>query len=192
MLLNVNRIGKDNFRLMAAYLLPGITVLWALSWHVPVIASWLATTEGSQPTVGGFLYVTFAALAAGLTVSTVRWATIDSLHHWTGLRPPPWDFSLMNDKFSAYQLLESNHYHYYQWHANMLVALCFALFYRRWGDWWAPVDVIDGAGFALSVILFVGSRDTLRKYYTRVSMLLNSTPEGLPDEPIDQPPATQG
>ena len=167
----MNRIGQDNFRLVAAYLLPGLVILWAISWHVPAVATWLATANESQPTVGGFLYLTLGSLAAGLTASTIRWATVDTLHHWTGLRAPARDFARLNRHLEVYQMLETNHYHYYQWHANMFVALCFAIASRRWGDWWMLPDRLDMALLVLAVILFAGSRDTLRKYYHRVAML---------------------
>ena len=141
----------------------------------PTLASWLAAPPYGAPTVGGFLYVTLASLATGLTVSTIRWATIDRLHDWTGLQLPQWDFSKMQQNQSAYELLERNHYHYYQFHANMLVAVLLALGSMRLGAVIQPPTWLELGLLTLAVILSVGSRDTLKKYYTRVSMLLEAS-----------------
>jgi len=36
---------------------------------------------------------TLASVAAGLSVSAVRWLVLDTVHHRTGVRQPSWDFS---------------------------------------------------------------------------------------------------
>ena len=69
---------------------------------------WIAGESGSGQTVGGFLYVTLASAAAGLMTSTVRWALIDTIHHWTGLKEPSWDFSRLQEHVAAFKLLHAN------------------------------------------------------------------------------------
>lgn len=57
---------------------------------------------------------------------------VDTIHHATGLRLPAWDFSL---RLQAYQLLVEFHYRYYQFFANMLIALAFSyITYRATPD----------------------------------------------------------
>jgi len=63
------------------------------------------------------------SLNDGLTVSTVRWMLIDTLHHLTGVPRPRWDFSLLQRHIDAYEALTENQYRYYQFYANMLTAL---------------------------------------------------------------------
>ena len=56
----------------------------------------------------------------------------------------------------------------------MQVAVAVLLVLRRWSIGFAPVGWFDLVATATEVILFVGSRDTLRKYYWRVSQLLGN------------------
>ena len=63
------------------------------------------------------MYVTVASLAAGVTVSAIRWAVFNTLHHRTGVAPPRWDFATLPEKLEAYQALIEIHYRYYQLHA---------------------------------------------------------------------------
>jgi hypothetical protein len=151
-------------------------VLWGLSYFSTTVRLWLAGAAGTTPTIGGFMFVTLASVAAGVTVSTVRWLVIDTIHRWTGLPPPAWDFTRFQDNVAAYNVLNDIHYKFYQFHANSLMALIFVYTARRThqGLFTAPVGLFD-LGFALlSVILFIGSRDTLAKYYARVSQLLGT------------------
>ncbi len=161
---------SENFGLLIAYVLPGFILLWSLAPYSATVTSWLGQATGDQPTVGGFLYVTLASVGLGQLVSTLRWLLIDSLHHITGIRQPQFDFSNLRNAVDAFNRLIEIHYRYYQWHANSLVALLFA----------APLHW-HSQGFRISellilivtmVVLFLGSRDTLSKYYRRVDALL--------------------
>jgi hypothetical protein len=164
-----------NFGLLIAYLLPGFTVLLSATYLSDAPQSWLFGTADVSPTIGGFLYGTVASVLAGMTVSTVRWMVIDSLHHATGLRPPPWNFSRLQERVTAFELLVQVHYRYYQFYANMVVALVFALLVKQMA--FAPafyLEVSDLGLIALIILFFAGSRDTLRKYYGRVGQLLGT------------------
>ena len=67
-------------------------------------------TPTEAPTIGGFLYLTVASLAAGMTVSAIQWAVVDTLHSLTGLPLPPLDFSRLGKNVAAYGLLIEIHY----------------------------------------------------------------------------------
>ncbi len=170
----MKEISFSNFGLVIAFLLPGFTALWGVSYFSETIRQWLSATDATTPTVGGFMYVTLASIAAGVTVSTVRWAIIDTIHRWTGLPQPRWDFAHLQDNVEAYKVLNEVHYKFYQFHGNMLVALAFLYLARRThsGFFAMPLGWTDFGFLALSAILFAGSRDTLRKYFSRVSRLL--------------------
>jgi len=167
----------NNFGLLIAYLVPGFVIVSAFSGHSPLIASWLGGSVATSPTIGGFLFITLAAVMAGMIASILRWLVIDSLHHLTGVRPPKWDFSRLQGGLSAFEAVVDNHYRYYQGYSNLLIALLAALFLRP--------DFSQSFGFtplssyiavsALIVLLFVASRDALRKYYERTGSILSSS-----------------
>ena len=168
-------LSNENFGLVIAYVLPGFVALWGVSYFSPTVESWITATQQGAPSVAGFMYVTVASLAAGLTVSAVRWAIIDTIHHATGVKPPAWEFAVLNDKLPGFLGLVENHYRYYQHHSNMFVAVALS-YSARWivegshpGHWpWLP------AGFAvLEIVFFAASRDSLCKYYTRAGRLLH-------------------
>ena len=169
-------LSTSNFGLLIAFLLPGFTALWGASYFSETLRFWLAGAQAGGLTVGGFLYVTLASVAAGITASTVRWAVIDKIHHWAGLREPLWNFSRLQENVSAYNVLREMHLRYYYFYSNMQISLAFVYLARRTslGFFSAPLGWADLGFVLLAVILFAGSRDTLRKYYERVSQLLGS------------------
>jgi hypothetical protein len=172
----VTAVSNQNFGLIIAYLLPGFVALWGVSYFSPTVAGWIAVSQRDGPTVAGFMYVTLASLAAGVTVSAVRWAVIDQLHHATGVVPPAWKFANLEGKLQGYLALIENHYRYYQFYGNMFVAAAFSFSARCVCDAQAFRSQLGlAAGFLiLESVLLAGSRDTLRKYYSRTQQLLSS------------------
>jgi hypothetical protein len=157
----------NNFGLFIAYLLPGFTALMGLPLHAEPMAGWGTLGGESRATVAGFLYETVEAMTAGLTVSTVRWLVVDAIHHGTGVHPPAWDFALLKKNVAAYELLIHNHYRYYQFYGNMLVALVWRFPWRGQG-----VGAQRLVYVLLGGLFFLGSRDALAKYYSRAGQLL--------------------
>ena len=173
----MNTVTERNFGLLIAYVLPGFVVVWQLGTYSPVIRPWLETGDPGSPTVGGFLYVTLASIAAGLMVSALRWLVLDTIHHRTGVERPVWDFSRLPWKLRAFEEVVENHYRHYQFYGNMLVAIVLVTPVPRSFDGLLPVNPFLRAAI-LSILLgvfFVASRDTLRKYYARTSVLLRSS-----------------
>ena len=170
----MKEISSSNFGLLIAFILPGFMVLCGVSYYSETVRVWLNASNDSAPTVGGFMYVTLASVGAGMTASTIRWAIIDTIHGWTGLRQPQWDFGQLQENVAAYNVLNEIHYKYYQFHGNSQVALVFVYLARRmhYGFFSLPLGWSDAGFLLLSIILLVGSRDTLRKYYSRVNDIL--------------------
>lgn len=173
----VNSVSNANFGPLIAYLIPGAVVLFGFRPIIPVLQVWFAATPPTAPTIGGFLYLTMSALAVGMTVSAIRWAIIDTLHAWTGLRLPPLDFSRLGQNVAAYNLLIEIHYEHYLFYGNMSVATALAYgafrmhigMFKPWG--WLDIGVAT-----LEVIFLVTSRDCLKRYYCRGQQLLNAVP----------------
>jgi hypothetical protein len=170
----VRDVSSDNFGLLIAYLLPGFAALWGVRLFVPGVDAWLAASPDAAPTVGGFLYVTLGSVAAGMLVSTLRWAVLDTLHHRTGIPQPSWDFARFPANVAAFDSLVQDHYRYYQHYGNMLVALAFVYASSTWvhpglaghSGWRHVAFLVSG------IVLYLGSRDALRKYYERTAAIL--------------------
>jgi hypothetical protein len=173
----VNELAGKNFGIVIAYILPGFVALWGASCFCPAVASWIVSSHEREPTIAGFCYVSLASLAAGLIVSTVRWALLDTLHHATGVKPPPWRFARLDDRLQGFLVLVESHYRYYQHSSNMFVAAAFSYsaYLNAEGfdvsrQGWLTVGFL-----LLEIVLFAGARDCLRKYYVRTQELLNDT-----------------
>ena len=164
----------NDFGILIAYLLPGFTALWSATYLSSPMRSWFGTTPPDGPTVGGFLFLTLASVASGLTVSTLRWLVIDTLFHRTGIRPQRWDFSMLRESANAFGIIVDHYYRYYQFQANMLVSLFLIFAARRWSQGFIPgvVDSTDVGILAVMALFVAGSRDSLRRYYTRGGQLL--------------------
>lgn len=167
-------VTNANFGLLIAYVLPGFVTLWGISLVSGTVRDWLGTSTDQSPTVGGFLYVTLAAVAAGLFVSTIRWAVIDRIHHRTGISEPDWSFSHLNEKLSAFDLLVASHYRYYQCYANGFVAVAFSTtMFVTFGNLAnSQVGLVTACIVIVELVLWLGARDTLRKYYRRADALI--------------------
>jgi len=163
-----------NFGLVIAFLLPGFVALWGVGYASDVVHSWFGASPSNAPSVGGFLYVTLASVVAGLTVSTVRWLTIDTLHHRTGVPLPAWDFSRLQENIAAFDVLVEFHYRFYLFYANMVVAIVFTTAMRLLTMSSGPfsLDLTDAAAMVLALVFLAGSRDTLSKYYRRSEALM--------------------
>ncbi|TWU54713.1 hypothetical protein Poly51_34320 [Rubripirellula tenax] len=175
---------NKNFGLVIAFLVPGFIAICGVSFRSTTVNVWIAGTEGVS--VGGFLYSTLAALFVGLLCSTARWLCLDWLHHHTGIARPEWDYVKLQANLGAYTLLEENHYRYYQFYGNSLFAWWIA--YGCWRSTLAGQEPqpADLAFAGISLLLYLGSRDTLQKYYRRVEDLLSPTSTiGIITSPLD-------
>ena len=172
--LDMQGVTNANFGPLIAYLVPGATVLLGFSQFSLTLRSWFATASADAPSIGGFLYLTVASIAVGMTVSAVRWAVIDTLHGFTGLPLPRIDFSRLGENVTAFGLLIEIHYRHYQFYANMFVATAVAyICYRAKLASLLSLGWLDPAFVFLELVFFTTSRDTLRKYYDRSQQLLS-------------------
>jgi len=165
-------VTQENFGYLIAYVIPGALVLWGLRPFVPEIDAWFGASADGQPTIGGFLYITLASVGAGLFVSTLRWLLLDSLHHMTGIESPRWNFADLQGHIDAFRLLVEIHYRYFQFHGNTLLAVLFLHVVWQFDGSKTSTELMGNASLVVvEIILFLGSRDTLRKYYRRVAAL---------------------
>ena len=173
-------VSNDNFGPLIAYLVPGATVLLGFSPFSEALKSWFATAPADVPTIGGFLYLTVSSIAAGMTVSALRWAIIDTIHRCTGLPAPSLEFSRLGANVTAFGLLIEIHYRHYQFYSNMFVAtaIAYACYRVDVGMSW-PLSYIDIGFVIVEIVFFATSRDTLGKYYVRSEQLLAGDPQAV-------------
>lgn len=167
-------VTTNNFGLLIAFVLPGFVLLWEMAPYSNTISGWLGQATGNAPTVGGFLYITLASVGVGQLVSTLRWLLIDSLHHATGIQKPNWSFSQLRSKetVAAFERFVEDHYRYYQFHANSLVACTLAMILRWHTTGFRCCDLV--LLIACDILLFLGSRDNLQRYYRRSESVLSA------------------
>jgi hypothetical protein len=174
----MKEVTQKNFGWVIAYVVPGLVTLWGVSFFSATVKVWLTSANGASPSVAGFLYVTLASLAAGLTVGAVRSIVIDPLHHWTGIPKPELDFSDFQAKFWAFNQIVEGHYRYYQFYAHMAIAVLF-VFAAMIASGMSPegdrerVWISVGVGL-LELVLVASSREAVRTYYARASDLLGT------------------
>lgn len=164
---------ERNFGLIIAYLLPGFVGIAGVGEMSDSVARWLSLIPNSDPTIAGFLFVGLASLALGVTLSGVRWLIVDGTHHLTGVAQPVLDYGKLQANILAYNLAVEHNYRYYQFYANMQVAIvmltaCQGLSAGTW-----PYTALSTTGLlALELVLFWASRDCLRRFYARVGQIL--------------------
>lgn len=161
------------FGLIIAFLLPGFICLCGASAFSPTVSVWLSAEPTVSPQLSGFLCAVLGSLAVGLIASAVRWGVIDSLHGWTGLPQPEFNFQHLTEHLLAYQLAVEHNYRFYQFYSNTAVAnLFFATCHQfAYGLWPWPIAL----GFVLvEGILLIASRDALDRFYNRVELILGT------------------
>lgn len=181
-------VSDDSFGPLIAYLAPGATALVGLSEFSPIVSGWFASDIAGGPTIGGFLYLTVASIAVGMTVSALRWAFLDRFHGFTGIRMPPLDFSRLAENVEAFQLLIEIHYRHYLFYGNMFTSTAIAYGCHRIAHRTTAPTLIDGGFVLLEAVFFAASRDTLRKYYRRGALVLGTVAAAeTSSRPISEP-----
>lgn len=166
------------FGLVVAYLVPGFIGLAGAVPLFPIIGTWLQPVEQVEMGFGPPIYALIAAAAVGLIVSCFRWLLVDQFHHWTGVRRPKWDAERLQDVMVGLDFLVQNHFRYYEFCGNTLIASLWAYGVNRFTNTLPTLGLGTDLGMVvLSLVLFTASRDALRKYYAGTERLLGSHPE---------------
>ena len=113
------------FGLAIAFLAPGMIGLYAASLHVAMLRSWFEAAGRGQTTIGGFLSMVIAASGAGVFVSGMRWYLVEERIRQDAGVPAEHGTAGRRDAKTelAYQNIRAQHYDFYLFYANTLVAL---------------------------------------------------------------------
>lgn len=171
-------VSARQFGLLIAYLLPGFVGLAGVAPLAPAVAAWLQPDTLATVGLGLSVYTLIAATTSGLIISCFRWLLIDSLLHRTGLRRPTWKDQRLDDRLEAFDYLVENHYRYYQFYANTLMAIVWSYSIHR-AMQSSPLlgSGTDLGATILCAVLLAGARDALAKYYQRTSRLIGLVAE---------------
>ena len=166
------------FGLIIAYLFPGFVVILGLSPVVPLVHSWIRPAALAAEGVGPPAYVLLSAIAIGLIVNCFRWLLIDPVLQWTGVKRLAINYANLNDNLDAIRHLHGSHYYFYLFYANTFVAIVFSYLLNRF---MGRLSFL-GSGTDLGMLIlctgiFVGSRDCLKKYRSRVRQVLGQVAE---------------
>jgi hypothetical protein len=132
------------------------------------------------------VYALLAATAAGMVVSCFRWFLVDRVHVLTGVPAPVFNPRALEERPAAVNFLIENHYRYYQFYANALVAVVwtYSIFRLLKASPHLGIGTDIGA-VVLCAVLFAGSRDALWKYRGRTRQLVGEfIPRHLKGKPM--------
>ena len=170
-------ISGRQFGLLIAYLLPGFIGMAGVAPLSPLVAAWLQGQSLGTAGVGPSPFMLMGAVTLGLIISCFRWLLIDSVLHRTGLRRPVWKDHRLDESLEAFDYLVENHYRYYQFYANTLMAILWSYLVHRAVKSSPLLGHGTDLGVILCAVLFAGARDTLAKYYQRTSRLIGQVAE---------------
>jgi hypothetical protein len=166
------------FGLIVAYVLPGFIALAGMAPVLPPVAIWLRPVAQGDLGLGPPVYTVLAATAIGMFLSCVRWLSIDQVHYWTGVRRPDWDDRHLATALSGFDYLVQNHFRYYEFCGNSLVAVLWAYGLNRYMRTLPFLGAGTDLGIVIvSAVLFAASRDALAKYYIRTGRVLGRIAE---------------
>jgi hypothetical protein len=169
-------VTDKNFGVIIAFLLPGFLLLWGFSYSQPELATWLMNMSSKDaPMIGSFLYATIASLVLGLLISAVRTVIVDNfLYHITRLRRPNIQSSKLKNKdtLTAFTAVIENHYRYYQYYANSVVAIAaaYASYVFEKG---LPSTLISILTTVILLVLGYAAREELRSFNERAENITN-------------------
>ncbi|MGC2459892.1 MAG: hypothetical protein WA446_02780 [Steroidobacteraceae bacterium] len=166
------------FGRIIAFLLPGFIFLYGARSFFPDVQAALSAASEAKTSIGTFLFVVLAALAAGLMLSAGRWLIVDTLICKIGIKRwqitvPTMSYSKLADPntYAAFTGVVDNHYNFYQYFANSLIAVV-AVFVIACAQQGAPSYATDIGFVVVCMALLLAARDALKKYYVRASEIL--------------------
>ena len=163
-----DQLGKS-FGLVIAFLIPGMIGLYAASFYVRMIQEWFGTAASQSTNVGGFLFVVVASVGMGVFISGVRWFALERI-----LWHRPISLPDRTEKTEPiYQNLVHQHYYFYLFYANSLVALI--VLYVAWlaatSRSGGSIAIMSALGVGAGVILFFSAKDALGRFDLKSSQL---------------------
>lgn len=165
-------VTSTTFGFLIAFLLPGMTGLYAISFWVKSLNEVFATFTTAESNVGLFLLVVLFAIAFGLQINLFRWVLFEKLI-CRSTRLDPEDFKKLGNEstLAAFRAAADEHYRYHQFWGSISIILPFLFF--GWGDL-ALADATSGAkavfwlsALLIEIVTILAARSAYLRYVNR-------------------------
>lgn len=178
------------FKLIIAYLIPGILFLYATTFYSSATKKLLFGGNGI-PESAAVIPIMLLAIGAGMMVNAVTWAVVRPVIEFTSMARPELDYaSLTASDMQAFQVINDENYRYYQSYSNLFTSgIMLIASYTLSSESFNYTLVLVGLVFL--VILFIASRDSLKRAYNGMESLVgvkkesnmtNGVPAPVPSE----------
>ena len=158
-----------------AFIAPGAVALWGLTQFSPSLRNVLTTASVQQTSVGAFLIAVLAALSLGVIISGVRWLVFDKVLLRSTFDAGETEFAAFKGDaaHTAYRDIVENHYRYYQFYSNMVIAATIAYFCWITGSTSSESAKYLGLLFVavLDVVLYFSARDAIQKFFKKAKQI---------------------
>jgi len=184
--LSVGSMSEDlfsqSFDHLLAFVLPGLGMLWGLSYFDPNgLGAWFRTASTSETSIGGFLFLVLAALAMGVFISGVRWLLLEN---WLHLFPSPPELNEAKRREQgvreAHADARHHHFYYFLFYGNMLCAMPVVLIGWKWARDPEPAwSTFIGAvvGFVLiEGVLYRAAYGAISRFKTKIEQIVGFKP----------------
>jgi hypothetical protein len=143
-------ITTTSFGLLIAYLLPGLAMLFGMSYWIPELRTLFNAFLTGESNIGLFLLVALASIVTSLQITLVRWYIFE-VHLCRNHRLNPKDFDRLgrSGKVNAFGAAVDAHYRYHQFWGSMTVAL--PVLFAGWAEQHS-IFSIPWQGFLFSIL----------------------------------------
>lgn len=187
-------ITSTSFGLLIAYLLPGISGYYALSFYFPPLRQSLQTFTTADANGGLLLLILLASLVIGLQLTVLRWIVFECLRPEVMALPAPLraeEFIRLSSesRLDAFRAVIDENYRYHQCWGAMTIVI--PVLYAGWLNTEKPGLVIGPISICCFVVLEVitawAAAEALRRYVSRTRHILSlGMPPERPGDPTCQ------
>ncbi len=165
------------FWLTIAYLIPGIVSLYATTFYSTATKTLLFGQDGT-PSSAGVVLIILLAIGAGIMVNAVTWAVVRPVIELTSMSRPELNYAnLTASNMQAFQVINNEIYRYYQSYSNLFTSTTILTASYVLNSTSLNITLIL-ASLIILAVLFLASRDSLKRVYTSMELLVGVTKEG--------------
>jgi len=164
------------FRLLIAYLIPGIVLLYASTFYSTVTKTLLFGNNGI-PDSAAVIPIILLGIGAGIIVNAITWAIVRPFIELTSVTRPELNYAnLTESDMHAFQIINDENFRYYQSYSNLFTSgvaliVSYALNSTSLNSKLIIISLI------VMAILFFASRDSLKRAYNGMESLIGKTKE---------------